>query len=842
MCPDYEPAKPLVTSVDSEKVVIAEHIEMLNMAETRSIPTPNYLPPDLSFFTGRQNDIAEVEAVLRNRGAVVAICSLWGMGGVGKSALAIHLAHRLHQQGEFKDGVLWANLGASTIDDVLVGFIRAFGLDEDQVPPYRDDRIGLLRSILQSKNVLMILDNILTEEQVLPFLVNEPTVSIVVTSRKQLLGLTEYSALIKDLDVFSPSDAISLLKKRLGARSDVEADATRMICELSGQLPLAISIAAARLSDAKRWPMLQRFVERLQEEHRRLDEFAGATKERDLRAVFSVSYDSLRDDQKRTFSLISLFGHRNFGSSGLVALLDTDKRSAIDQLEELVSLSLLLRSQLGGYHLHDLLFLFSEETFLSDLSESEGNVARARLVEYSLRVRQARALGSEATIQARNGNLDGAIELYVQAQEISLQIQLRNGQASSLGGLASAFAQKGELDRAIEYYEQAQLLNREIGNLAGQASALGGLASAFAQKGELDKAIAYNEQSLALSREIGNRAGQASALGGLASAFAQKGELDKAIEHYEQSIALSREIGNRAGQASSLGGLASAFAQKGELDKAIAYNEQSIALSREIGNRAGQASSLGGLASAFAQRGMWTEAVFYYEEALSLNREIGDLYGQARALGGLASIYAQSKNWLKVIHYQEEALTISEELDDNMGQEKAIGGIAFGYSHLGKLDKSIEYQLRALKINEKNNNPWGKAKAYGALAGAYQKQGESEKAIEYYLRAQEINQRTGDLKGQARALGGLGSIYFRQRSWEQAIDYLEQVLKLNRRMRDRFMYKTLYQLAISFRAIGDLPRARKYVEEAHQLSGGKDKYINRLFEELVSQSNSEARF
>ncbi|MBK9926722.1 MAG: tetratricopeptide repeat protein [Anaerolineales bacterium] len=584
----------------------------------------NLLPADISFFSGRKTEIKELEDILLKRNSIVSIYSVWGMGGIGKSALAIRVATKLHEAGHFQDGVLWVDMRASSVDETLSNFIRAFGYTEDQIPKSQTDKASYLRSIFRGKQVLVLLDNVSSEEEVTPFIVDEPTVAFVITSRRQLLGMTDYSAYIKDLDIFSLEDSLELMQKRLGSRCQDELNVAKEICRLAGNLPLAVSVAAARLSDKKRWSTLQMFVDRLQDAHNRLDEYKGNTKEKNLRAVFSVSYDSLEDAQKQYFAYLSLFDNVNFGSSGFMALFETNKQQAIGHLENLVELSLLLRSELGGYRFHDLLLLFSQEKLRNEYPETKIVSAKAKVENYQQLLTTARKLGARASSSVHQGKLDQGIELYSQSQIINQQIYSRSGQASALGGLASAYAQKGDLDKAIELYSQSIILSKEIGNRAGQASALGGLASAHAQKGDLDKAIEYYQQAQLLNKEIGNRAGQASALGGLASAYAQKGDLDKAIKYYQQAQLLNKEIGNRAGQASALGGLASAHAQKGDLDKAIELYSQSIILSKEIGNRAGQASALGGLASAHAQKGDLDKAIELHSQSIILSKEIGN--------------------------------------------------------------------------------------------------------------------------------------------------------------------------------------------------------------------------
>lgn len=947
-----ERRQPLVNQVISDKVVAAENIGTLNMGDLVLMPTPNQLPPDIKFFSGRASEIDELKQALSKEKSVIAVCSLWGMGGVGKSALAVHVANEMYREGHFQDGMLFANLGEISVDDALGIFIQAFNYNQNQIPEPLQGKVNLYRSILRNKQVLIFLDNVKNEDQVFPFLLDEPTVAIIATSRKHLLALTEYSAFIKDLDVFSPEEAEELLKKRVGSRSDTETLAVVEICKLAGYLPLAISLVASSLADKNKWPVLQKFVERLEDVDRRLDALSGPNSiDRGLRRVFQVSYDALSEDRKKTIALLTLFERSVFGSSGLVALTNINKDDAIDQLDGFVNLSLILRADFGGYKFHDLLLLFVKEK-IDEFPESDINIAKSKLEHYRFLLNESRQLGDQAYLLARAGDLDQARELYLESLNTFKQLQSRSGQANimselattyskqnqfddaveyyqqslklykeigSLFGqarilrlLASLYVEKKELDNAIDYYKMSVSIYREIGSIQGQTSALGGLAFALVQKGEITQAIDYYEQDIDLYKktnnltgqarifgglastyalqgnwdkaienyqreykiylEIGNRQDQANALGKMAAIFGERGDFDHAIEYYQKEFEIFKEIGNRGGQSISLSGQASVFAQKGDLNKAIEFHNHALTVDLEGGNLWGQANALGGLASAFAQKGDFDQAIIYYQQAqvhnkkignikgqakalgglasafiqkrdldksidyfqqaLTLDKKIGNLFGQARALSGLATAYAQKKDWEKVIDYQEQAAKISEISNDIKGQEIAFGSIAMAYSKLSHYDKTIEFQLKALKLNKTINNPRGEGIIYCALAVAYQNKGDEENALLYYLEAQKINERERDIRGTIRALGGIANIYYRKKDWGKAIIYLEKVLVLNRKSRDRFLSKTLYQLAVSCKLVGDLEKSKEYIEEAYQLTKGQVDGVARLYNEF----------
>jgi tetratricopeptide (TPR) repeat protein len=865
---------PFVNQVLSDKAVIAEKIDTLNIGEAVLLPTPNQLPPDIKFFTGRTKEIDELKKALSNDQSVIAICSLWGMGGIGKSALAIHVANQMYHEGYFQDGILFANLGEISVDDALVIFIQAFNYGERQIPKSHQGKVSLYRSLLRGKKVLILIDNVKDEEQALPFLVNEPTISIIFTSRKHLVALTEYSALIRDLDVFSVDEAKELLEKRLGTRYKTEPLAVSRICQLAGNLPLAISLAASSLADQKKWPILQKYVERLDESENLLDAFSRTTsKERSLRRVFQLSYETLSQDQKEDIVLLTLLEKNNFGSSGLVALTGKKKNDAIDQLDEFVNLSLLLRSDFGGYRFHDLILSFAKEK-ISDFSTAEVEAAYSRLKDYLFTLERARFLSKQASSNMWDKNFDKAIELCLQAQQINLKVRSRSEQANILGllafaysqkdelnksiefnqqridlckeignraGLASSlvslavnFARKSEFDQSIEFFQQALSINRELGNHAGEAQALSGLASAIVNKGELDRAIQFYQQVLSINKKTGNHAGESSALSGLASVFVKKGEFDKAIEFYQKALSLDNQSSNQFWQAYTLSRLADTFAQKGDLDSAIEFYFKALTSSRRLGFPTWRASNLNHLALLFAQKGDFGKAIKFHKKALVINKILNLLPEQASVLGSLAAAYAQVGSYDKAIEIYQQDIDICIRIGNRTGQASALGGIADAYAQKDEFDKAIYFYRQDIDLCKEIGNRPGQAGVLGRLAKVLARKGEFDTAIDAYKEKIDLNREIGYLEGEASALAGIAKIYYQNKDWEKAIIYLEKTLEINRLNQNHYLSTNLYRLAICYKEIGDFKAARKFTEKAWQTTTKPGRDLVRLYNDFFS--------
>ena len=217
-------------------------------------PVPCQLPPDVADFTGRSEQIALVRELLygtaADRPATVVVSAVAGKAGVGKTALAVHVAHQLRDA--FPDGQLYVNLHGATQHPlqpimVLGRFLRALGLDGAMIPTDQDEREALYRARLADRRVLVVLDDAASEAQVRPLLPGTPGCAVLVTSRARLVGLE--GARLLDLEVLHTEQAVELLARILGAgRVAAEPDAAAAIVGYCGQLPLAVRIAGARLA------------------------------------------------------------------------------------------------------------------------------------------------------------------------------------------------------------------------------------------------------------------------------------------------------------------------------------------------------------------------------------------------------------------------------------------------------------------------------------------------------------------------------------------------------------------------------------------------------------------
>jgi tetratricopeptide (TPR) repeat protein len=714
-----------------------------NIVQAPGQPSPHRLPPDLADFTGRTDDIQALEAVLKP-GGTAAISAVNGMGGVGKSALAIHVAHRLMSQ--FADAQLYVDLrGQSALplspEAVLVQFLQALtGRDESQLPSDVDALAALYRSVLVGKRALIVLDNARDVAQVKPLLPASATCAVLITSRQALATLAGSQ---RRLDLMPLAEAVDLFRRITGQENSAAVQAVVVAC---GRLPLAIRIAGALLQRQRGWTV-EKLAALLADEKARLDRLQLA--DLDVRASFNVSYQWLTAAQQQVLALAGTLVGQDFGVPVLAAVAEREEEAIATDLDELVAAQLLeVQPASERYQLHDLVRLFARE----QLTATAQSTAEERALDWycqqagfwnngldPVRCRQLAESWAEGTEQSpaeleqilprmalnwfeaergnwvavvqqlgQGGRADAAVALaanlasfygqrshwsdWVTTHEIAKtsaeQAENWAGVAQTLIGLGVVYANQGRWAEAIASYEQSLATKRELGDRHGVAQILIGLGVVYADQGRWAEAIASYEQSLETKRELGDRHGVAQTLNNLGLVYWKQGRWAEAIASYEQSLETKRELGDRHGVAQTLNNLGNVYLNQGCWEEAIATYEQSLETKRELGDRHGVAQTLHNLGNVYLNQGCWEEAIAFYEQSLATFRELGDRHGVALTLNNLGNVYADQSRWSEAIAIYEQTLATFRELGDRHGEGQTLANLGMLYKNHQDRDRA----------------------------------------------------------------------------------------------------------------------------------------------------------
>ena len=350
-------------------------------------PVPEQLPADIGDFTGRLRQLRTLRSLLSSArlGAPLPLAVVTGVGGIGKTALAVHTAHRV--RALFPDGQLYADLrGFSgqrprTAAAVLARFLRDLGVPDAGIPVEEEELAVRYRTLMSGRRMLVVLDDAGDVRQVRPLLPGTGGCAVVITSRNRLAGLLAGQAV--ELDALAPREANQLFSDIVGVRrTGAEPTATAQVLHACAGLPLAVQIAARRLADRPGWSV-QSLATRLADERTRLSELGTA--DAAVRATFRASYEALPGpDASRAFRLLGVAPIPDIGLAAAARLLDTAEADAETALEVLVDAHLLTSPAPGRYHLHDLLRVYAAECAHVQESEEERTKAGQRLLDWYL--------------------------------------------------------------------------------------------------------------------------------------------------------------------------------------------------------------------------------------------------------------------------------------------------------------------------------------------------------------------------------------------------------------------------------------------------------------------------
>jgi tetratricopeptide (TPR) repeat protein/transcriptional regulator with XRE-family HTH domain len=647
-------AGSLLTSPDGEQDRVGSGLDMV----------PHQLPAAVQHFTGRRAELAELFALLPSatgEGAAVVISALDGSPGIGKTALAVHWAHRV--AADFPDGQLYVNLRSFDPSGEVVraetairGFLDAFQIPAERLPPSQESQAALYRSLLASKRVLIVLDNARDAGQVRPLLPGSPGCLVVVTSRVRLTGLAAAEgARLLTLDALSVGEARELLVCRIGAaRVRAEPGAAGELVRLCGRLPLALTVAAAR-AVARPGMSLAAAVAELADTAGRLRALETGDPATNVRTVFSWSYQNLEELPARIFRLLGVHPGPDITVPAAAALLGAtpaDTRAVLDTL----AMANLLDEQIPGrFALHDLLRAYAAEQAAEQEPESERHAAVRRALDYYLHTGHAAALmlephrdplrlppprpgaGPEAIADDRQAMAWFAAEHRVLVAAINLAADLGfDRYAWQLPAIMATFYERrGNWSDHAAVQHIALTAAQRAGDKTGQATAHVYLVYISTMRGSHDSAQRHFQQAQALLRQTGLRTGQARAHLAMGHALDDRGKYHEAMQHAKRALELYRTEGHQGGQAVALHNIGWTQGQLGHRRQALNSLQQALDLLRALGHLPGEAAAWGSLGYTHSRLAHHAEAGDCYARAVELHSRLGDLWSQASMLAGL---------------------------------------------------------------------------------------------------------------------------------------------------------------------------------------------------------------
>lgn len=698
---DDQLASVSTESLDGTWVPLAE-----NKIEAAAA-VPRELPADVIGFTGRDGELRELESARLGDAddglPASPVVVISGMAGVGKTASAVHWAHRIAD--DYPDGQLFLNLrGYSALPALqpigaLTAMLRSLGLDSGQVPAETDEAAARLRTETAGKRMLILLDNAESAEQVLPLLPGGSRSLVIVTSRNRLGELmTRHGAFRLDLAPLTPDEATRLLKALLRIPRSSDRPELDELARSSGYLPLALRLAAANRTGA----------------HPAAPVDGGPHAA--LKATFDGSYRALPEDARRMLRLFGVAPVRSLAIEAAAVMADMPTAAAERAVEQLVHAHMVNRDGRGRLYLHDLIRDYAE-----DLTGADDPVSAAALdrlfgwyLDTALAACRARYPGyARLSDHERAGDLPPLGDAAQAARWLDDERE----------NLVAVARYIGEHDRGSVAWKLADALRshgwaamsapdflalgraalqgaQRDGSARGAAVAELCMTTAYFKARDFTDAVRHAERAIELARRIGWDEGQAAAHHTMMLACWQIGRLRTSLEHGEAALAMNRAGGRLRAATVNLGALGGIHVALGELRHALRLREEAWRLAEESGDVRIQAMRLGRLASTALDLGQVGAAQEYLNRAVDI--EVNVLKGPISA--ATADIAAELSSILgkhdDALVYAETVLRDAERQYDRANEADGLITVAAVLNRLGRHAEAVAAAAQALRIAE----------------------------------------------------------------------------------------------------------------------------------------------
>ncbi|MFK4089219.1 AfsR/SARP family transcriptional regulator [Kribbella sp. NPDC020789] len=761
--------------------------------------TPRSLPADVLDFVGREDEIAGLNHLLTRRPGshALRLVVISGPPGVGKTALAVHVAHQFAD--DFPDGQLYVDLRGyaagppAPLGRTLTQLLRTLGTQPAQLPANPDEQLDLYQSLLANRRLLVVLDNAASAEQVRQLLPAEPGCAVLVTSRNELRGLIALQGARRiALEPLSEADARALLTEIAGVdmlATDPAAGAE--LLGLCGRLPLAVRIAAANLF-SRRSPSLADYVNDLRDANRLSALSIEGDDQAAVRTAFSLSYEPLEHDAARLFRLLGLVPGPDFSVEAAAALAALDPAATFGLLDRLTAASLVQQHNPGRYQLHDLLRLYARERAQAEETEAERTAALTRLYSFYLSAADAAADRLDATLPrlARPAWLsagppmdhEAAVEWLARERAglvAAVETAASDDELAPLSWcLADALAGYLHTNRhdhdLLTTATIALASARRYGERRAEATMLNALGVLHWSAAEYGAAASRLQQALALFQDVGDAVGTAVAMINLGVVDLERGRTCAAVQTLTDALAISPAP--TAAIASVR--LGTALLEAGRLAAAKVQLEAALTTSQRLGLLHTEATALNTLGAVHLRLGEFAQAAQRHQGALDRYQRLGSRHDQAEVLQNLAALQRDSRQFGAAIGYASDALELAQQTRNRRFEVDSLNTLATAHSGLNEHAQAVDVHTAALSLARNIGYPQGEIAALIGLSRCQHKG-----AAATARAAAELARTSGLRLREAQALTALAEAELRAGRHDAAAAAAEQARVLQEEIR-----------------------------------------------------------
>ncbi|GAA1312438.1 ATP-binding protein [Saccharothrix xinjiangensis] len=645
----------LGTSIQSGSIQGGVHVHVAEPAT--GLPVPRQLPAPPAWFTGREAEFRELEAMRRGADpSRPTVAVITGPGGVGKTALSLRWANEV--SADFPDGHLFVDLNGFSQDaptdpgEAVGAFLRALGTPPDRVPVHLAEQTALYRSTTARKSLLIVLDNALSAAQARVLIPSSPTSLVVITSRSKLTGLMGDGARFLEVGPLAPASAFTLLANTVGRdRVAEERERAEDLVALCGGLPIAVRVAAARLLVRSRWS-ISRVRDELVDEQSRLAGLSPAG-ELSVRATFDLSYRMLESRTAALYRRLSLHPHGEFGLGVVSSVAQEDGRASETLVESLLQASLLEERAENRYSFHDLLRLHARHRLELDETAEERISSLRRIIEWYL----ATAMRADEVLTPYRRRLP--YEFSVPPFDV-VDFQDRSSALSWLEEERTNLVAAGRV-----------AMDNGLAELAWHVSDV--LWPLFLLKKHYRDRLEVDRRGVEAARAWGNAFAEADMLKRLGRVSTTARRFAEAEDHLRSSIAIWERLDDPRGVCDTRELLALLYRDTGRVDEALEQFTALVGANEELGAGRPLGLSLINAGTTLVEAERAAEALPHLERAVQVfaGLEQPDPYNQARAVVALASAHCRAGDHPAALRHGTRALEAMTALGSVHGQAEA---------------------------------------------------------------------------------------------------------------------------------------------------------------------------
>lgn len=679
----------LVRKLEDLKEEVAHLRDNSSDSQQLIMSIPLQRPTRVKPFVGRQQELTDLLSRLR-LGGMVAIC---GLGGMGKSALIAEALWTLAPGDTppelFPDGILLHSFDINDkVEVVLDGFVRAYGQEPEPNP------VVAARRVLSNKKALLVLDGAEVADDIKAVLEVAGSCGVLVTSITR-----NHLSNIQQLQVFTREQSVELLQKLTPAQVGQDRAAAERVCELVGDLPLAVALVGRYLAEtemtvAEYLPWLEATPLTALNQGQRRDESVPVLLERTI--------SRLSEQARLVLGITGLLAFTPFKPMVVaMGMAKSQEEAAVTQalhtsrplLAELVRWGLLQRQDGDFVASHRLIHTYAREKLSPPLPIVKQLISLYHTQFNNLQVDQSEDLQTlhyerpHALALLRSCetfecweqvfSLADSLSEYLDLQgywhdwldvagrgcQAARQLKDRGAEARYLNYLGLAHRSLGQYEQALDHHQQYLIISRDMGDRQRVSNALGNLCTAYSSMGQYPQAIVCCREALTNFREIGDRQGEGNALGNLSIICCSLGQYIQASDYALQHLAIARKIGDREEESNALGSLGNAHLCLCQYKQAICCYERQLTIAGEIGYRRGEGNALGSLGTIFYSLGNYSQAIDYYQQSLTIVQKMRNRQGEGELSWNLGLAYKCLREYSQAAKFIEVCVACKQEID-----------------------------------------------------------------------------------------------------------------------------------------------------------------------------------